>query len=167
WYEVRKVGLRSTKLFRLKDAALVSIPNNKLANEMIANFVNKDDRGRWMRTYGVGYGSDVKKVKQIILGVINDNPSIVKDASNPDQMPIVRFDEMGDSSLNFYVMVWLDDRANRFKVTDYMNTEIYQRLTAAGIEIPFPARTVYLRTEKPLDVSMTGAKEGGGKAASK
>lgn len=144
WTEVRKIGMRTTRLFRFADASLVTIPNNKLVNEKVANFSNPADQGRVMMTFGVGYGSDVTRVKSIIREVIDGSDHIVKE---DPLKPIVRFDAMAESSLNFFVLVWIDDRANRFDVQDHLNTELYQRFTEAGIEIPFPQRTVHVRLE--------------------
>jgi len=146
WYEVRRIGLRSTRLFRFKDASLVSIPNNQLANVKIANFTNPDDLGRIMKTFPVAYGSDTKKVKKIIREVIEANPGIVTD--NADLKPIIRFDEMGESSINFFILVWIKDRDERFNIMDYLNTEIYRRFNEEGIEIPFPQRVVHIKERK-------------------
>lgn len=144
WAEVRTIGMRTTRLFRFSDASLVTIPDNKLVNEKIANFSNPGDRGRVMMTFGVGNGSDIAKVRRIIRDVIAGNPHILQEAPTT---PIVRFDAMADSALNFFVLVWIDDRANRFDVIDYLNTEPYTRFTEEEVEIPFPQRTVHLRIE--------------------
>ncbi|MFA5772344.1 MAG: mechanosensitive ion channel family protein [Thermoplasmata archaeon] len=146
WCEVRKIGLRSTKLFRFSDASIVSIPNNKLANEKIANFSGPEDKGRVMMTFGVAYGSDLEKVKKIIREVINGCEYIIR--NNPDMKPIIRFEEMAEYSINFFVMVWLTDRKYRFDVKDYLNTNIYHRFNEEGIEIPYPQQVVHLREEK-------------------
>ena len=144
WAQVRKIGMRTTRLFRFSDASIVTVPNNMLVNEKITNFSNPLDRGRLMKTFNVGYGSDIGKVKKIIKEVIDANPHILKE--EPLQ-PIIRFDAMSESSLDFFVLVWLDSRDNRFVVTDYLNTEIYRRFNEAGIEIPFPQRTVHVRLD--------------------
>lgn len=146
WCEVRKIGLRSTKLFRFSDASIVSIPNNKLANEKIANFSGPEDKGRIMMTFGVAYGSDLEKVKKIIREVLNGCEYIIRD--NPDMKPIIRFEEMAEYSINFFVMAWLTDRKYRFDVKDYLNTNIYHRFNEEGIEIPYPQQVVHLREEK-------------------
>jgi len=144
WAEVRKIGMRTTRLFRFTDASSVTIPNNKLVNEKIANFSNPKDKGRVMMTFGVGYGSDIEKVKRIIREVMQGNLHIIQD----DPMkPIVRFDAMADSALNFFVLVWIDDRANRFDVIDYLNSGLYTRFSQERIEIPFPQRTIHMRLE--------------------
>ncbi len=144
WAEVRKIGMRTTRLFRFADASLVTLPNNRLVNDKIANFSNPQDKGRIMKTFGVAYGSDVAQVKRILLEVIHGNPHII---TEEPLKPIIRFDAMGESSLDFFILVWIDERANRFSVRDYLNTEIYNRFNKAGIEIPFPQRTIHLRHE--------------------
>jgi len=157
WAQVRKIGLRTTRLFRFNDASTITVPNNKLINDKIANFSNDQDPGRLMKTFNVAYGSDVGKVRRIITDVINENPHIVHEEP---LKPIIRFDAMSESSLDFFVLVWLDSRDSRFAVTDYLNTEIYNRFNDAGIEIPFPQRTVHVRIDKgepgdwtaPLDI---------------
>jgi len=145
WCEVRKIGLRTTKLFRYSEASIIAIPNNKLVNEKIANFSSAPDKGRIMMTFGVSYDSDTQKVKEIIREVINSCPYIIKD--NPDLTPIVRFEEMADSSLNFFILAWLNDRADRFDAKDFLNSNIFRRFNEENIEIPFPQSVVHLRKE--------------------
>ncbi|MBU1915208.1 MAG: mechanosensitive ion channel, partial [Candidatus Thermoplasmatota archaeon] len=158
WAQVRRIGMRTTRLFRFIDASIITVPNNKLVNEKIANFSNPLDQGRLMKTFNVAYGSDITKVRKIISEAIDASPHILKDEP---LKPIIRFDAMSESSLDFFVLVWLDSRDNRFAVTDYLNTEIYKRFNEAGIEIPFPQRTVHVRLENealsesktvPLDI---------------
>lgn len=97
-------------------------------------------------TFSVAYGSDLEKVKKIIREVIDGCEYIIRD--NPDMKPIIRFEEMAESSINFSVLVWLTDRKYRFDVKDYLNTKIYHRFNEEGIEIPFPQSVVHLREEK-------------------
>ena len=144
WAQVRRVGMLTTRLFRFADASIVTVPNNMLVNEKVANFSNPHDQGRVMMTFDVGYGSDPAKVKRVIRTVIQGNEHILQDAP---LKPIVRFDAMADSSLKFFILVWIDNRDNRFDVQDYLNTEIYEAFRREGIEIPFPQRTVHLQVE--------------------
>jgi MscS family membrane protein len=148
WAQVRRIGMRTTRIFRFSDASIITIPNNKLVNEKIANFSNPLDNGRLMKTFNVAYGSDIAKVRKIISEVISANPHILKD--DPFK-PIIRFDAMSESSLDFFILIWLDSRDIRFSVTDYLNTEIYERFNEAGIDIPFPQRTVHIHmADEPL-----------------
>ncbi len=141
WYQVRKIGLRSTRLYRYADAALVTIPNNKLSNEMIINFSNPVDAGKVSMMVHVAYGTDPEKVKKILGAVIEKAPNIVSD--DEEFKPVIRFDGMGDWALQFKIIVWLTDRSHRFTMIDYLNTEIHRRFAQQGVEIPFPQRVVH------------------------
>ncbi len=146
WYEVRTIGLRSTRLFRYKDASLISIPNNKLASDMIVNFSNPHDKTRLRMTFGAAYGSDPDKVKSIILEVANKNPHVITDEE--DKKPFVKFVEHGESSVNFLLQVIVDDRSERWGVSDYLYTEVYRRFNEEGIDIPFPQRTIWMKKDE-------------------
>ncbi len=145
WYEVRSIGLRSTRLFRFKDASLITIPNNKLANEKITNYSNPYDKVRIRKTIGVAYGTDAEKTKKIIHEVLAANPHVITD--DEKLKPIVRFNELSESSIDFFIQVHVDDRKNKMSVVDYLNTEIYKRFNEEGIEIPFPQRVVHVIKE--------------------
>jgi len=148
WYGVRRVGIRSTQLFRYKDATIVTIPNNKLANEKISNFSSPKDKARIAFKIGVAYGSDPEQVKEILHEVVNSSEHIVLD--NDSLKPIIQFEEFGDSSLNFFVLVWVKDRSYQYRIDakDYLNTQIYKRFNEEGIDIPFPQTTVHLKREE-------------------
>jgi small-conductance mechanosensitive channel len=145
WYEVRNIGLRSTRLFRYKDASLISIPNNMLAGDKIINYSNPYDKVRLRMTVGVAYGTDSEKVKKILNEIIEQNEHVIKDDEALE--PVIRFDAMADSTINFFIQVNVDDRGNKMKVADYLNSEIYRRFNEEGIEIPFPQRVVHLKKE--------------------
>jgi small-conductance mechanosensitive channel len=144
WYEVRDIGLRSTRLFRYKDSCLITIPNNKLSSEKIINYSNPFDKCRIRKTIGVAYGTDVEKTRELLKEILYANPHVVKEEGSE---PTIRFDELADSSVNFFIQVIVDDRANKMGVVDYLNTEIYRRFTEEGIDIPFPQRTVWMKKE--------------------
>ena len=166
WVQVRRIGMRTTRLFRFSDASIVTLPNNKLVNDKIANFSNPADKGRVMKTFNVAYGSDPLQVKKILADVISRCPLLFQE---DPLKPIIRFDAMSDSSLDFFVLVWVKNRDDRFNVQDYLNTEVYKAFGEAGIEIPFPQRTVHLQMEDagspgkrtaPLDVERMGEDPG-------
>ncbi len=146
WYKVRKIGLRSTRLFRFKDAALITIPNNGLANEKITNFSNPEDKTRLRLNIGVAYGTDPEKVKNIILDAVSNNENIITDDEN--MKPYVRFTGLGESSIDFLVQVNVHDRGERVWVADYLYTEIYKRFEEEAIEIPFPQRVIHLKKDE-------------------
>ena len=143
WCEVRRIGMRTTRLYRYTDASIVSLPNNQLVNDKIVRMTNVTDPGRINVNVGVAYGSDPTNVRETITQAIKDNPYSLLDDEN--RQPIIIFDEMGDSALIFKVIVWINDRGKRIAARDKLVEDIYRRLNEAGIEIPFPQRVVYLK----------------------
>ena len=140
--EVRDVGMISTKLYDLFEHTVIIIPNDKMASERIINLTEPDVRAKAKITVGVAYGSDIQKVKQILLDIANDQP-----AKDEEHEPIVRFTEFGDSSLNFLLIMWVKEIGGKWKTASDIREEIDRRFKEEGIEIPFPQRVVYLHDQ--------------------
>ncbi len=138
--KVTHIGLRSTRLMT-RDDVEVSIPNGVMGS---AKIVNESGGGvkrfRISASVGVAYGSDVKKILQVLEDIGNTMQDIVK---NP--APRARFREFGASSLNFDLMVWIYDPESRGLRIHEMNCAIYERFQEEGIVIPFPQQDVWIR----------------------
>ncbi len=145
WCEVRRIGLRTTRLYRFSDATMISLPNNRLVNDKIVRVSNVTDPARVNVDVGVAYGSDPKKVRNAITKAIEACPySLLKDEA---RKPIILFDSMGDSALLFKIICWVNDNAKRVEAKDNLVEEVYLKLTEAGIEIPFPQTVVTIKKE--------------------
>jgi len=68
-----------------------------------------------------------------------------------DPEPAVYFTRFGDSALTMLLAFWVDNYSIRFATQDKINMEINTRFSKAGIEIPFPMRTVITRSEPSGD----------------
>jgi MscS family membrane protein len=139
---IEEIGLRSTKI-KTFDNELLIVPNNKIAEGIIQNVALPEPKTRVVIQFGVGYGSDVDKVKKLVLKEIKSIKLACKDPE-----PLVRFIEMGPSSLNFKAYFYVDNFANKFVAIDEANTKIYTALNKAKIEIPFPQMGIWLRKGK-------------------
>ena len=139
---VMDVGLRSTKI-QTWDGELITIPNGKLADSRILNFVQPEPKVRVVIDFGVEYGSDTSKVKRIVLDIITKTPGVLK-----DPMPKVMMTEMGDFALKFKALFWVEKFDIKFDTKVLITEEIYNELRKADVGIPFPTRTVYLREER-------------------
>ena len=137
--KIEKIGLRSTRILTF-DNELIIVPNNKLADSIIQNVALPEPKSRTVIPFGVAYGSDIAKVKKIVLKEIKQIKSVVNEPK-----PIVRFREMADSSLNFKAYFYVDSFENRFAAIDEANTRIYNAFNKAGINIPFPQMDVHLK----------------------
>ena len=137
---VENVGMRSTKLYSLFDHELIILPNNSVANQKIINIVKPDTRIRKTIKVGVAYGSDLDKVKKILMEVAKDHKEVVNDTGFE---PVVRFTNFGESSLNFILLVWIDDVMQQWAVLSDLHSEIDHRFREEHITIPFPQRTIW------------------------
>lgn len=143
--QVENVGMRSTKLYSIFDHELIILPNNALANQKIVNVVKPDNHIKGKLTIGVAYGTDIKKVMKILYDVAMSHENVLKEQAFE---PVVRFTEFADSSLNFLLIVWIDDVMNQWKALSEMREQVDIIFKKEGIEIPFPQRTIWLHTVK-------------------
>jgi len=139
--KVLKVGMRSTRILTF-DNELIIVPNTKLAEGIIQNVALPEPMSRVVVPFGVAYGSDIEKVKKIVLKEINSVNNLFIDE---ERKPMVRFLEMADSSLNFKAYFYVNSFEDRFAAIDEANTKIYNTLRKNGIEIPFPQMDVHLK----------------------
>lgn len=140
--KVLAIGLRSTRILTF-DNELIIVPNSKVADSKIQNIAEPDPKARVVIPFSVEYGSDVNKVKKIVLAEIKKVEHFI---AEPE--PIVRFIEMGQSSLNFKAYFYVDSFEFRWAAIDESNTRIYNLLNKAGIGIPFPQMDVHLKEGK-------------------
>jgi len=138
---VEKIGIRSTKV-KSFDNEMIIVPNTKLADSQIHNVSLPEPMARVVVPFGVAYGSDVEKVRKVILAELKKVKHVLKDPE-----PSVRFLEMGDSALNFKAYFYLESFDKKLGATDEANTLIYNALNKAGLEIPFPQMDVHLKKE--------------------
>ncbi|MHB2154554.1 mechanosensitive ion channel family protein [Calditrichota bacterium GD2] len=119
------------------DNKTIFIPNAALSNGNITNYSIEPTR-RVDMTFGIGYNDDLKKAKQILTEMVEKDERILKEPA-----PTVALAELGDSSVNFAVRVWV-------KQEDFWNVyydfqeNVKLTFDAQGISIPYPQRDVHL-----------------------
>jgi small-conductance mechanosensitive channel len=141
--DVVSVGARSTRIKTL-DSQIVTIPNNKITSNIIVNYAEPDQTLRITIPVTVAYGSDIPRVKQILLDVAQD---VIKNADIllGEPAPKVFFLEFGDSSLKFVLYVWAKVYNLPDDIRDAINTRIAERFASEGIDIPFPQLEVRMK----------------------
>jgi len=142
--EVTHIGLRSTRLLT-RDDVEVSIPNSVMGAAKIVNEASGvPERYRIRVAVGAAYGSDIDKVMGVLHKVGTDHKE-----TRGEPEPRVRFRRFGDSSLDFELLCWIAEPADRGRVVHELNCEVYRRFAEAEISIPFPQRDLYIK-EMPL-----------------
>ncbi len=118
------------------------IPNKSLITENVINWTLNNAITRLVLSVGVAYGSDVDKVRTLLIGVVEDHPDVLKEPP-----PSVFFMNHGDSSLDFELRIFVANPNKRLPVTHDINTAINSVLSRNGIDIPFPQRTLHIVSE--------------------
>ena len=136
---VRSIGLRSTRIMT-RDDIEITVPNSIIANSKIINESGGPDEHERIRVnVTVAYGSDIEKVKSILMEIAKNSTNLCNDPT-----PRVRFREFQESSLFFQLLCWIEEPAFRGRVLDDLNTNIYNRFNEEGILFPFPQRTLHI-----------------------
>ena len=132
---VKEISIFTTKLNTFGNQVAI-IPNGQLSNNNIINY-NAESTRRDKIDVGIGYGSDIKKAKDILLQICADNGHILE-----EPIPEVYVGELAESSINLSLRFWAPNDVF-WPAHFYVLEELKYRFDAAGIEIPFPQRVVH------------------------
>lgn len=119
------------------DNKTIYIPNGQLSGGTLTNFTAESQR-RVDMTFGIGYQDDLRKAKKILNHLVGEDERILK-----DPQPLVAISELGESSVNFVVRVWVNS-ADFWNVYFDMQENVKLTFDKEGISIPFPQRDVHL-----------------------
>lgn len=132
---VKEINIFYTKINTFGNQ-LAIVPNGQLSNDNVINYSAEETRKDNI-TVGIGYNSDIKKAKEILLQICKDQGDIKEDPE-----PQVVLAELGDSSVNLSLRYFAD--LDKFWAAHwYVMEEIKYRFDAEGIEIPFPQRVIH------------------------
>ena len=138
--EVTHIGIRSTRILT-RDDIEITIPNAIMGNSKIINETGgRNTKMRIRIQVSVAYGSDIDKVRNLLLTTAKEHEAIVK---FPE--PKVRFRTFGDSGLAFELLVWITQPVLRGRTVDALNEAVYNAFIASNIEIPFPQQDLYIK----------------------
>ena len=141
--KIREIGMRATTLTTFEGADVV-VPNGMLLNEKLINWTLSDMNRRLDVNVGVAYGTDPKRVLELLAEVARSTPGV---ATEPE--PAVIFVGFGASSLDFAIRAWTNNFGDWVKIRSDMTVRVNDALMAAGIEIPFPQQDVHVRSVAP------------------
>ncbi len=143
---IKDIKIRSTTI-STPDNISVIVPNSVFVSGQVINWTLGDPKIRIHIPVGVAYGSDVQLVTKLLMEIAREHPDVL---DNPQ--PEVWFNEFGDSSLNFELLVWISSPTIRRRVMSDVNYAIEAAFREHGVEIPFPQQDVYVRSLPPLNV---------------
>ncbi len=145
--EVLSIDSLSVKL-RTLDNLYVRIPNETLIKSEVVTLTRFPIR-RFDLMLGVAYKEDLDRVREVLVKVAEANVLCLDEPA-----PLFIFTGFGESSLNIQFSVWAR-RENFLDLRNIISAEIKRAFDEAGIEIPFPHRTLYAgEATKPLPVQI-------------
>lgn len=137
---VQDISWRSTSILTAQNNVIV-IPNSKIADSTIENFILSDKEITFNVPIGVAFDSDLEKVESICVEIatqlLKENKTLPKDF-----VPFVRYFTFGESSIGLKVHMKVKDYQDQFLITHLFIKEIQKRFKQENIEIPFPIRTI-------------------------
>jgi small-conductance mechanosensitive channel len=139
--QVREISLRSTTVITNDNMAII-VPNADFITQRVTNWSYEDPRVRFRIPFGVAYGTDLPKLRKLMLEVAEAHPRALKEPA-----PELFFVGFGDSSLNFELAVWSTESTTsprRFRSDLFFAIE--KKLRDSGIEIPYPQQDLHVRT---------------------
>jgi len=140
---VKKISVRATEIETFQRQTVI-LPNSELINSAVGNWMHRNRLGRIEIPVGVAYGSDAKRVHEILLDIARNHPLVLK---NPE--PFVLFSAFGNSSLDFEIRIFLSDVLNSVIVQNDVRFAILEAFARENIEIPFPQHDIHLKREPP------------------
>ena len=143
--QVARIQIRATTVMDLDRRELI-VPNKDFVTSRLINYSLTDSITRARVDVGIAYGSDTKLAKRLLIDCAKQTMGVV--AAPPAK---ALFAEFGDSSLNFTLFIFIDDRERMIDICSDLNFRIDDAFRKAGIEISFPQRDLHVRTAPGLE----------------
>lgn len=144
---VNSIGIHSC-VIRLFDGTETLIPNSALLENNLTNCTYTDRKVRFAVTVGVAYGSDTRRVSQLLADEAERHGLVQKEPA-----PQVLFKDFGDNAMVFELRYWVDVvKHDSAQIGSDLRHMIAGVLAQNGIAISFPQRDIHLDTARPLQV---------------
>lgn len=136
---VKEIQIFNT-ILSTPDNKIIIVPNGGLSTGITKNY-SKADLRRVDWEFGIAYGDNYDKAKEIIAGLLNNDPRIIHEPPY-----LIALGSLGDSSVNIVVRAWV-------KVADYwdvffnLNEQVYKTFSKENINIPFPQMDVHIKQD--------------------
>jgi small-conductance mechanosensitive channel len=140
---LQHIGLRSS-VVRTMEGSEVIVPNGFLIANDVVNWTLSDQQRRLEIDVGVAYGTDPKRVIELLADVARDHPKVLDDPP-PDAL----FMGFGENALRFQLRAWTREFARWANVRSDLAVGVNAALAAAGITIPLPQRDLRVQSVAP------------------
>lgn len=136
---VREIQIFNTVMTNLENRQII-LPNSSVINGPIEN-INFHPEKQLDLVFGIGYGDNIDKAKEILENVVKDCPSYLQEKGHT-----IMVKELADSSVNFGVRFWTKTE-DFWAATFYMQEHVKKAFDQQGVSIPFPQLDLHMLNE--------------------
>jgi small conductance mechanosensitive channel len=140
--EVASITMRTTRI-RTPNNTYVVLPNRKIIEDVLINH-SMFGHTRVDVPIGIAYKERVDAAREVLLTVARDQPDVLSDPA-----PEIVMTDLGDSSVNLQIRVWISDARLERPVLVRVLEASKTALDTAGIEIPFPHLQLFVEDLRP------------------
>jgi small-conductance mechanosensitive channel/CRP-like cAMP-binding protein len=134
--QILEIRWRSTSVLT-RDGDVVIVPNGELVSSKVLNFSRPRPAHRATLTVGFHYRHAPNDVKRVLVESLRGTPGVREDLPRDC---VVR--EFGESAVVYGLRYWIDDLRREDEIADMVRTRVWYAARRAGLEIPFPIRTL-------------------------
>ncbi len=133
---VKEIQIFNT-ILNTPDNKTIIVPNGGLSTGIINNY-SKEGKRRIDWTFGIGYGDDYDKAKNLLSKMLDEDARVFKDPAY-----FIALHSLGDSSVNIIVRAWVAS-ADYWNVYFDINERVYKEFGKYGLNIPYPQMDVHI-----------------------
>jgi len=142
WGDVTDIGLRTTRI-RTRDNRLVIVPNSIIGKNQVINYTFPDPRFRIQTHVNIGYGTDIKQARRIMIEAVRQVDGVL-----PDKPVDALYNEMDNMAMIFRVRWWIESYEDTRRMLDKVHSTLQEALDAAGIKNPNEELDVNLKVDE-------------------
>ena len=151
--QLTRIGLRAS-VVRTLEGSDVIIPNGELLSKLVTNWTLRERRRLLKIPVGVAYGASVEQVEGLLLQVASSHSLVLQEPA-----PAVLLLNLGDSALEFELRVWTANFDQWAVTRSHLLAGLYGALNNAGVDIPYPTRTLQLEWPPPSDFAKSDCQD--------
>lgn len=141
--DVEKINMRATIIKTIYNEHII-VPNSYFLEEKVINRSFSDPRIRIVVPIGVAYGSDVEKVRELLLAAAMEEHQVSPVVLMKPE-PFVNFAGFGDSALNFELLLWIEDPNQLVLIKSNLNFRINRIFIENNIDVPYPQMDLHIK----------------------
>jgi len=149
---IMEIRWRSTVL-RTTDGDTVIIPNGQITSQEVYNYSRPLPRHRAQVQIGFHYRHPPGEVRRVLVEAARSAPDVLPDPS-PDCFPV----EFGDHAVVYALRYWIDRFDRDADIKGEVLSRVWYAAQRAGLEVPFPTRTIHQETVPAQDAEVLVAR---------